>query len=78
MRKGRGHYSSVWYKMSNINILRDADEPFYRYQRAKFVLKSEGRGNGFKTVVENIEDVARALGRSSSRSSFALQVTRRR
>ncbi|KAG5647355.1 hypothetical protein DXG03_000423 [Asterophora parasitica] len=54
-----------------VNIRRDVDDKFYRY-RVPFELslsmpilntKIEGKGNGIKTVVPNMSDVARALSR---------------
>lgn len=52
--------------MSAINIVRDNKDPFYRYKMPPLVSKIEGRGNGIKTAVVNMSDVARALSRPSS------------
>lgn len=49
--------------MSFINICRDNTDPFYRYKMPAIQLKIEGKGNGIKTVVVNLSEVARALGR---------------
>jgi hypothetical protein len=38
-------------------------DPAYRYRMPRVVAKVEGRGNGIRTVVVNMEDVAEALGR---------------
>ncbi|KAJ2522211.1 eukaryotic translation initiation factor 5 [Coemansia sp. RSA 1939] len=49
-----------------VNICRDNNDPFYRYQMPKMQGKIEGKGNGIKTVLPNITDVARALSRPPS------------
>ncbi|KAJ1667555.1 eukaryotic translation initiation factor 5 [Coemansia sp. RSA 1813] len=49
-----------------VNIVRDNNDPFYRYQMPKMQGKIEGKGNGIKTVLPNIVDVARALSRPPS------------
>jgi len=46
-----------------VNIRRDVDDKFYRYRMPLLVTKIEGKGNGIKTVVPNMSDVARALSR---------------
>lgn len=50
--------------MSFVNICRDNTDPFYRYKMPLIQSKVEGRGNGIKTVIVNVAEVARALGRS--------------
>lgn len=63
-----------------INIGNVKDE-HYRYKMPKFVLKVTGKGNGVKTIITNMQDVAKALkiqgsyitkyiGFFGSRSSF--------
>lgn len=52
--------------MATVNIRRDVDDKFYRYKMPVLLTKIEGRGNGIKTVVPNMEDVARALNRPPS------------
>ncbi|KAK8866011.1 hypothetical protein IAR55_001162 [Kwoniella newhampshirensis] len=49
--------------MATVNIRRDVDDKFYRYKMPLLQIKIEGRGNGIKTVVPNMEDIARALNR---------------
>eukprot|EP01018_Ginkgo_biloba_P031175 Gb_27919 [translate_table: standard] len=40
------------------------DDAFYRYKMPKLITKIEGRGNGIKTNLVNMVDVAKALARS--------------
>ena len=49
--------------MSFVNICRDNTDPFYRYKMPPIQAKVEGRGNGIKTAIPNLSEVARALGR---------------
>jgi len=49
--------------MAQVNIRRDVDDKFYRYKMPLLQTKVEGKGNGIKTVVPNMSDVARALSR---------------
>jgi len=46
-----------------VNIRRDVDDKFYRYRMPLLTTKVEGKGNGIKTVIPNMSDVARALSR---------------
>ncbi|KAL5535062.1 TIF5 [Sanghuangporus sanghuang] len=46
-----------------VNIRRDVDDKFYRYRMPALLTKIEGKGNGIKTVVPNMSDIARALSR---------------
>ena len=48
--------------MSMINI-RETTDTFERYKMPKLVAKIEGKGNGIKTVIVNMVDIARALKR---------------
>jgi len=49
--------------MAMCNIPSTNTDPQYRYKMPKIVSKVEGRGNGIKTCVVNMGDVARALYR---------------
>lgn len=49
--------------MSNINVNRSLSDQFYRYKMPKLLAKVEGKGNGIKTVVVNMVEVAKALNR---------------
>lgn len=49
--------------MSYINIPRDRDDPNYRYKMPKLISKIEGRGNGIRTNIANMGDIARSLKR---------------
>ncbi|WVQ85244.1 hypothetical protein IAT38_007409 [Cryptococcus sp. DSM 104549] len=49
--------------METVNIRRDVEDKLYRYKMPLIQVKIEGRGNGIKTVVTNMEDIARALNR---------------
>ncbi|KAG4301499.1 hypothetical protein PCANB_002318 [Pneumocystis canis] len=50
--------------MATINIRRDINDSFYRYKMPRLQSKIEGRGNGIKTVIPNMSEIARALSRS--------------
>lgn len=52
--------------MANINIRRDVSDPFYRYKMERLQSKVEGKGNGIKTVVVNLSNVAQQLARPPS------------
>ncbi|XP_047337631.1 eukaryotic translation initiation factor 5-like [Impatiens glandulifera] len=42
------------------------DDAFYRYKMPRMLTKIEGRGNGIKTNVVNMVEIAKALGRPAS------------
>ncbi|CAL4890025.1 unnamed protein product [Urochloa decumbens] len=42
------------------------DDAFYRYKMPRMITKIEGRGNGIKTNVVNMVDIAKALARPAS------------
>src|ERR1044072_7939291 len=42
------------------------DDAFYRYKMPRMITKIEGRGNGIKTNIVNMVDIAKALARPAS------------
>eukprot|EP00049_Salpingoeca_infusionum_P023586 m.12963 g.12963 ORF g.12963 m.12963 type:complete len:440 (+) comp5884_c0_seq1:309-1628(+) len=52
--------------MASINVNRAIDDPFYRYKMPAIIAKVEGRGNGIKTVIVNMTEIAKALERPPS------------
>lgn len=51
---------------NTVNIRRDVQDAFYRYKMPRLQSKIEGKGNGIKTVIPNMSDIGRALGRPPS------------
>ncbi|KAK7582326.1 hypothetical protein V9T40_013771 [Parthenolecanium corni] len=49
--------------MGSLNVNRNVSDPFYRYKMPKIIAKVEGKGNGIKTVIVNMSEVAKAIGR---------------
>lgn len=46
-----------------LNVNRAIQDQFYRYKMPRLAAKVEGKGNGVKTVITNMVDIARALAR---------------
>ncbi len=49
--------------MSALNVNRNVSDAFYRYKMPRLLAKVEGKGNGIKTVIVNMTEIAKALGR---------------
>jgi len=49
--------------MSNLNINRKVADAFYRYKMPRIIAKVEGKGNGIKTAIVNMSEIAKALSR---------------
>lgn len=47
--------------MATVNIGGDQNDKNFRYKRPKIKNKIEGRGNGIKTVITNMSDIAKSL-----------------
>lgn len=52
--------------MGSVNVNRNVADVFYRYKMPRISAKVEGKGNGIKTVIVNMIDVARAIGRPAT------------
>eukprot|EP01113_Clastostelium_recurvatum_P019299 TRINITY_DN2275_c0_g1_i2.p1 TRINITY_DN2275_c0_g1~~TRINITY_DN2275_c0_g1_i2.p1 ORF type:complete len:409 (-),score=163.22 TRINITY_DN2275_c0_g1_i2:54-1280(-) len=52
--------------MALVNIPRDRKDQFYRYKMPEINAKVEGRGNGIKTVIVNMAEIAKSLDRPPS------------
>eukprot|EP00918_Siedleckia_nematoides_P099621 GHVU01217839.1.p1 GENE.GHVU01217839.1~~GHVU01217839.1.p1 ORF type:complete len:435 (+),score=99.70 GHVU01217839.1:328-1632(+) len=49
--------------MANLNINRQVTDQFYRYKMPRIIAKVEGKGNGIKTVIVNMTEIAKSLSR---------------
>lgn len=52
--------------MGSLNVNRNVSDAFYRYKMPRICAKVEGKGNGIKTVIVNMPEVAKALGRPAT------------
>uniref|UniRef100_A0A1B6E3K8 Eukaryotic translation initiation factor 5 n=1 Tax=Clastoptera arizonana TaxID=38151 RepID=A0A1B6E3K8_9HEMI len=52
--------------MGSVNVNRSISDAFYRYKMPRLMAKVEGKGNGIKTVIVNMVDVAKAIGRPAT------------
>src|ERR1700733_13321742 len=55
----------VTTKQSMVNIANVGDK-FYRYKMPALEIKIEGNGNGIKTILVNIDKIAKSLNRPPS------------
>lgn len=49
--------------MGSLNVNRNVEDAFYRYKMPRLLAKVEGKGNGIKTVIANMPEIAKALHR---------------
>jgi len=52
--------------MALLNVNREVQDAFYRYKMPSIIAKVEGKGNGVKTVIVNMVDIAKAIGRPAT------------
>jgi len=52
--------------MALLNVNREVQDTFYRYKMPSIIAKVEGKGNGVKTVIVNMVDIAKAIGRPAT------------
>ena len=58
--------------MSALNVNRNVSDAFYRYKMPRLLAKVEGKGNGIKTVIVNMTEIAKALGRPPTCKSYLI------
>ncbi|XWS21570.1 hypothetical protein CRYUN_Cryun30bG0065600 [Craigia yunnanensis] len=58
-------HSLIKMALQNIGA-SNSDDAFYRYKMPKMITKIEGRGNGIKTNVVNMVEIAKSLARPAS------------
>lgn len=52
--------------MGTLNVNRSVTDIYYRYKMPRICAKVEGKGNGIKTVIVNMAEVAKALNRPAT------------
>lgn len=52
--------------MGTLNVNRKVTDLYYRYKMPRICAKVEGKGNGIKTVIVNMSDVAKSLNRPAT------------
>lgn len=60
--------------MGSVNVNRSISDAFYRYKMPRLMAKVEGKGNGIKTVIVNMVDVAKAIGRPATCELLLLDI----